>query len=128
MDRSLWDGWRVRLGCQEGAVERALIALEGEGFAIRGRFEFREGPEEWCDRRLLARIHRYTLERLRKEVEPVSPADFMRFLFIWHHLDPEYRVEGPMGFDGAAGPAGGVPSAGVGVGEPSAAGEDEPVQ
>ena len=85
------------VGMPEGAVERALIALEGEGFAIRGRFEFRDGPEEWCDRRLLARIHRYTLERLRKEVEPVSPADFMRFLFIWHHLDPEYRVEGPMG-------------------------------
>ena len=85
------------VGMPEGVVERALIALEGEGFAIRGRFEFREGPEEWCDRRLLARIHRYTLDRLRKEVEPVSPADFMRFLFIWHHLDPEYRVEGPMG-------------------------------
>ena len=74
-----------------------MIALEGEGFAIRGRFESQDGPEEWCDRRLLARIHRYTLDRLRKEVEPVSPADFMRFLFIWHHLDPEYRVEGPMG-------------------------------
>ena len=84
-------------GMPEGAVERALIALEGEGFAIRGKFEFRGGVEEWCDRRLLARIHRYTMERLRKEVEPVSPADFMRFLFIWHHVDPEYRVEGPMG-------------------------------
>ncbi len=85
------------MGVEESAVELALIALEGEGFAIRGHFEFRDGPVEWCDRRLLARIHRYTLDRLRKEVEPVSPADFMRFLFIWHHLDPEYRVEGPMG-------------------------------
>ena len=85
------------LGMPERDVDRALIALEGEGFAIRGQFEFRDGAVEWCDRRLLARIHRYTLDRLRKEVEPVSPADFMRFLFIWHHLDPEYRVEGPMG-------------------------------
>ncbi len=85
------------MGVAESAVERALIALEGEGFAIRGHFEFRDGSMEWCDRRLLARIHRYTLDRLRKEVEPVSPADFMRFQFIWHHLDPEHRVEGPMG-------------------------------
>ena len=43
---------------------------------------------EWCDRRLLARIHRYTLNRLRAEIEPVSPADFMRFLFAWQHVDP----------------------------------------
>ena len=85
------------VGVSEREVEVALIALEGEGFAIRGHFEFRDGPVEWCDRRLLARIHRYTLDRLRKEVEPVSPSNFMRFLFRWHHLDPEYRVEGPMG-------------------------------
>ena len=85
------------IGMPERAIDQALIALEGEGFAIRGQFEFRDGAVEWCDRRLLARIHRYTLDRLRKEVEPVSPADFMRFLFVWHHLDPEYRVEGPMG-------------------------------
>ena len=43
---------------------------------------------EWCDRALLARIHRYTLNRLRAEIEPVSPADFMRFLFGWQHVDP----------------------------------------
>ena len=85
------------IGMPERAIDQALIALEGEGFAIRGQFEFRDGAVEWCDRRLLARIHRYTLDRLRKEVEPVSSADFMRFLFVWHHLDPEYRVEGPMG-------------------------------
>ena len=116
------------VGMPERDVDRALIGLEGEGFAIRGQFELRDGPVEWCDRRLLARIHRYTLDRLRKEVEPVSPADFMRFLFIWHHMDPEYRVEGPMGLTRFAGPAGGLSSAGFGVGEPSAACEDEPVQ
>src|SRR5262249_44660042 len=48
----------------------------------------------WCDRRLLARIHRYTLNRLRAEIEPVSPADFMRFLFAWQHVDPTARLSG----------------------------------
>jgi len=43
---------------------------------------------------LLARIHRYTLNRLRKEIEPVSAADFMRFLFVWHKVTPEQKVEG----------------------------------
>ncbi len=50
--------------------------------------------QEWCSRRLLARIHRYTLNRLRKEIEPVSPADFMRFLFVWQKIAPEHKVEG----------------------------------
>src|SRR4029450_1122303 len=45
-----------------------------------------EAALEWCDRSLLARIHRYTLNRLRAEIEPVSPADFMRFLFAGHHV------------------------------------------
>ncbi len=85
------------LGLEERAVDLALIALEGEGFALRGRFESQDGPIEWCDRRLLARIHRYTLDRLRKEIEPVSAADMMRSLFVWHHLDPEHRLDGPMG-------------------------------
>src|SRR6202035_848461 len=49
---------------------------------------------EWCDRRLLARIHRYTLGRLRAEIEPVSPADFMRFLFAWQHVEPSTRLTG----------------------------------
>src|SRR5690349_22283401 len=48
--------------------------------------ENRASLTEWCDRRLLARIHRYTLNRLRAEIEPVSPADFMRFLFAWQHV------------------------------------------
>ena len=51
-------------------------------------------PVEWCDRALLARIHRYTLNRLRAEIEPVSPADFMRFLFKWQHVDPADRLVG----------------------------------
>ncbi len=52
---------------------------------------------EWCDRSLLARIHRYTLNRLRAEIEPVSIADFMRFLFAWQHLEPATRLRGPDG-------------------------------
>src|SRR5262249_32800845 len=49
---------------------------------------------EWGDRRLLARIHRYTLNRLRAEIEPISPADFMRFLFVWQHVHPSARLAG----------------------------------
>src|SRR5690606_13837527 len=50
---------------------------------------------EWCERHLLARIHRYTLRRLRREIEPVERRDFARFLFDWQHLGPDTRVEGP---------------------------------
>jgi ATP-dependent Lhr-like helicase len=71
-----------------------LLELEGEGVVLRGRFEGRPG---WCNRRLLARIHRYTLERLRKEIEPVSPADYLRFLISWQHVEEERRLEGPRG-------------------------------
>ncbi len=72
----------------------ALLVLEIEGFVLRGRFEGRAG---WCSRRLLARIHRYTLEGLRKEIEPVTAADFLRFLAAWQHVDPERQLEGPRG-------------------------------
>ncbi len=75
-------------------VEAALLELERQGVVLRGRFEGRPG---WCDRRLLARIHRYTLERLRKEIEPVSAAEFLRFLACWQHVDPEHQLEGPRG-------------------------------
>ncbi|HVT57743.1 MAG TPA: DEAD/DEAH box helicase [Thermoanaerobaculia bacterium] len=88
------------LGLRPTTVEAALARLENEGFVLRGRFttavqppdpkagaEAREPNEiEWCERRLLARIHRYTLDRLRREIEPVSQADFMRFLVDWQRL------------------------------------------
>jgi ATP-dependent Lhr-like helicase len=70
----------------------ALLALEGEGIVLRGRFS--TADLEFCDRGLLARIHRYTLNRLRAEIEPVSAADFMRFLFVWQHIDPAHRLSG----------------------------------
>jgi ATP-dependent Lhr-like helicase len=71
-----------------------LHELEGRGVAMRARIE---GRQAWCDRRLLARIHRYTLDRLRQEIEPVSASQFLRFLSCWQHVDPEHRLDGPAG-------------------------------
>jgi ATP-dependent Lhr-like helicase len=71
-----------------------LYELESEGAVLRGRFEGRAG---WCSRRLLARIHRYTIDKLRKEIEPVTAADFLRYLACWQHVDEEHRLEGPRG-------------------------------
>jgi ATP-dependent helicase Lhr and Lhr-like helicase len=71
-----------------------LLELEAEGTVLRGRFEGRAG---WCNRRLLARIHRYTLDRLRKEIEPVTAIEFLRFLAAHQHVDEEHRLEGPRG-------------------------------
>ncbi|MBM3925138.1 MAG: DEAD/DEAH box helicase [SAR202 cluster bacterium] len=89
------------LGVEEGFVMPALVALEAQGFALRGRFSpGANGSQEWCDRRLLARIHRYTLDRLRQEIEPVSASDFLRFLFNWHHIHPDHRLDGPTGLIG----------------------------
>jgi ATP-dependent Lhr-like helicase len=78
----------------ESDADLALLALESEGAVLRGRFENAQ-QLEWCDRRLLARIHRYTLGRLRAEIEPVSAADFQRFLFAWQHVTS--RLVGPDG-------------------------------
>jgi ATP-dependent Lhr-like helicase len=80
-----------------GLIDGALLALENEGKLLRGRFTSRATELEWCDRRLLARIHRYTLNRLRAEIEPVSAADFMRFLLHWQHAANETRVKGVEG-------------------------------
>jgi ATP-dependent Lhr-like helicase len=79
------------LGLPEQAVAIPLAALEQQGFAMRGRFEPQVEAEQWCERRLLARIHRYTLKRLRSEIEPVSLADYQRFLFAWQGLGAERR-------------------------------------
>ncbi|HYT74642.1 MAG TPA: DEAD/DEAH box helicase, partial [Vicinamibacterales bacterium] len=84
-------------------ADAGLLALESEGVVFRGRFSpiGRLTPGgghatevEWCDRALLARIHRYTVHRLRAEIEPVSPGDFMRFLFKWQHADAADRLTG----------------------------------
>jgi ATP-dependent Lhr-like helicase len=76
------------------AIERALCALENEGFVMRGQFTPDSQELEWCERRLLARIHRYTIKSLRAEIEPVASADFMRFLLDWQGVTARPRPEG----------------------------------
>ena len=111
------------LGLPASSVDIALGRLEAEGFAMRGRFSSSSpspsvaatsvtatgvattsvaaasvpsgaAQEEWCERRLLARIHRYTVKRLRAEIEPVLARDFLRFLFEWQRALPESRMQG----------------------------------
>ncbi|HZW73224.1 MAG TPA: ATP-dependent DNA helicase, partial [Caldimonas sp.] len=97
------DAIAVTLGVTSVDVDAALLTLEADGVAMRGRFteaasSVAQGSSpavvEWCDRTLLARIHRYTLNRLRAEIEPVSQAGFMRFLFAWQHVDASHRLAG----------------------------------
>ena len=76
-------------------LEAVLVRLQTQGVVMRGRFSGRGEEEEWCERRLLARIHRYTVRSLRAEIEPVAPRDFVRFLFDWQHLTPATRMQGP---------------------------------
>ena len=78
-------------------VGLALVQLEGEGFALRGEFDPARGGDQFCARRLLTRIHLYTKERLRREIEPVSSQDFLRFLLRWQHVLPGLQREGKRG-------------------------------
>ncbi len=84
--------------CAEFAGE--IAELEAEGAVLRARFPVRgesAGRAGWCIRRLLARIHSYTLDRLRQEIKPVSATEFLRFLTVWQHAAPDQRLEGPRG-------------------------------
>ena len=83
------------LGLPSSEALQVLTALETEGSVMRGRFTPGAAEEEWCERRVLARIHRYTVNRLRQEIEPVEMRDFIRFLFHWQRVAAEARVEGP---------------------------------
>ncbi len=82
------------LALPASTAAQALTRLEAEGYVMRGRFTPGATDEEWCERHLLARIHRYTVRRLRREIEPVERHDFMRFLFAWQRLTPDTRGEG----------------------------------
>jgi ATP-dependent helicase Lhr and Lhr-like helicase len=82
------------LGASPGSIDIALAALQAEGFAMRGRYTPKAGEDEWCERRLLARIHRYTVKRLRAEIEAVSSRDFVRFLCEWQRALPAARMQG----------------------------------
>ncbi len=92
----------ARTGLGDADVSVALGRLEAEGFALRGRFDAARaaepgGAEEFCERRLLARIHRYTKERLRREIEPVTAQDLLRFLLRWQHVAPGTQRVGRRG-------------------------------
>ena len=95
-------GWKVSdrfsrtiHGLRFGGEEKTLLLeLEHDGAILRTRLD---GKTAWCERRLLARIHRATLDKLRREIEPVSAGDFFQFLGCWQHVDEEYRLEGPRG-------------------------------
>ena len=84
-------------------VYRALLMMEMQGLALRGVFDNVKPAEdaphatEWCERRILQRIHRLTLTGLRKAVEPVSPAVFMRWLLDWQHVAPDAQLSGEEG-------------------------------
>ena len=88
------------LAVREPEVEAALLALEAEGFVLRGAFTSPDAGVEWCERRLLARIHRHTLNRLRAEIRPVSQADFVRFLFAWQRVAEGEQAAGVEGLAG----------------------------
>jgi ATP-dependent Lhr-like helicase len=94
-------------------IDLTLLRLQSEGYVMQGHFTPGTHDVEWCERHLLARIHRYTIGRLRREIEPVSRRDLMRFLFDWQHVAPGARLSGPdalpavltqlEGFEAAAG-------------------------
>ncbi len=101
-------GWMLHLGpthAQElsdllalnlSEIEQALLKLESTGLILRGHYTTTD-KIEWCERRLLARIHRLTVGKLRKEIEPVTPAEFIHWLLKWQHLAPGTQLKGEQG-------------------------------
>jgi ATP-dependent Lhr-like helicase len=89
------DALTASLALPRSNIDVALLKLESEGYVMRGRFSADATDEEWCERHLLARIHRYTIGKLRREIEPVEPRDFMRFLLDWQRVSKDARVSGP---------------------------------
>jgi ATP-dependent Lhr-like helicase len=84
-------------GLRASEVAIGLAVIEGEGFAIRGHFDPGISDDQWCARRLLVRIHSYTQQRLRQEIEPVTAQDFVRFLLRWQRVAPGTQREGRAG-------------------------------
>jgi ATP-dependent Lhr-like helicase len=92
------------IGAPAPEVEKALLRIEASGAILRGKFRPQEllpcssaGETEWCERRLLARIHRLTLATLRKQIEPVTASQFMNWLLRWQHIAPGSQVRGEHG-------------------------------
>jgi len=92
------DELSAMLGFPAGDVETAMLQLESEGQVLRGSFRA-PAASEWCDRRLLARVHRLTIGRLRKEIQPVPASEFMKFLFQWQHVATGSRLHGDEGLN-----------------------------
>jgi ATP-dependent helicase Lhr and Lhr-like helicase len=91
-------GLRGFLGIAASEIDKTFLRLEGSGSILRGRFTNELGDEtEWCERRLLARIHRLTLGSLRSQIQPATPAQFMRWLLRWQHAAPSTQVLGERG-------------------------------
>jgi ATP-dependent Lhr-like helicase len=79
-------------------IEKTFLRLESSGVILRGKFTDPSSPQtEWCERRLLARIHRLTLGQLRKKIQPVTPAQFMNWLLSWQHVAPGTQLLGDRG-------------------------------
>jgi ATP-dependent helicase Lhr and Lhr-like helicase len=100
------DELMVKSGLGRFEVESGLVKLELVGQVLRGRFRPShpiDAEPEWCDRRLLQRIHRLTVGRLRREIEPLSASDYMRFLFRWHQVGDAGALSGPQGVVRAVG-------------------------
>ncbi len=94
----------ARLGVDAGAIWREMLRLEAAGTALRGVFEgavsaapVPDHDVEWCERRILQRIHKRTLHALRKQIEPVTPAAYLRFLLDWQHLGERRQLTGEQG-------------------------------
>ena len=87
----------TRIAFPAEAVESALLRLEAQGQVLQGHFRNTGGEIEWCNRRILARIHRATLGRLRREIEPVTALDFERFLQNWQHISRGAQLHGADG-------------------------------
>ena len=92
------------LAVDHADVDIALQRLQAQGYVMQGHFSTDATSTdatsiEWCERHLLARIHRYTLGRLRREIEPVNRRDLMRFLFDWQHVSTGTRLRGPDALD-----------------------------
>lgn len=83
------------LGLSSSAIEASLLRMEASGAILRGKFtDSKLEATEWCERRLLARIHRLTVATLRKQIEPVTAAQFMRWLLRWQHVATGTQVQG----------------------------------
>lgn len=92
----------TRLGVSADEIWKQMLRLEMTGTILRGVFEGPSGEladldVEWCERRLLQRIHKATLHNLRKQIEPIAPADYMRFALAWQHLGAQRQLTGEAG-------------------------------